>query len=101
MSGRKGYCGFQGGPAEMFLVENVLGLDQLSVKFWQRHPCRQHGVLNIEEAIIPCLNLARLCVPALSSGVRSVDTDRHNLRDFCAPLPDGLESLPVPVGIGD
>src|SRR5438309_4985319 len=99
MPGRKCCCGFQGGPTEMLLVENLLSPDQLRIELRKRHPRGQHGVLNIEEAVIPRLELARFREPALGSWVGSIDTDVHNLRDFYAPLLDRLESFLIPVRI--
>src|SRR5437868_1796636 len=101
MPGREGGGGFEGGPAEMLHVKYLLCLDQLFVELGKREPCREHGMLNIEEAIIPRLNLGRCRVPALGSGVRSIDADGHDLRDVQAPLPNCLESLSIPVWIGD
>src|SRR6185369_9883374 len=101
MPGRERCGGFQGGPAEMLHVKYLLSLDQLFVELDKRESGWHHGMLNIEEAVIPRLDLGRCRVPALGSWVRSIDADGHDLRDVQAPLPNCLESLSIPVGIGD
>ena len=42
----------QRGPTQVLLVEDLLRLDQLRVKFWERHFGRHDGMLNVEQAVV-------------------------------------------------
>ena len=85
----------------MLGVEHALGVQQLPIETRQRQLRRQHGVLDVEQAVVAGREPALLGEPALRAGIRRVDADVHDLRHFEAPFADGGEALLVPVGIGD
>src|SRR6185437_5584652 len=91
----------EGSPAQMFLVQDLLRLNQFRVKLRKRHLGRHHGVLNIKQTVIPRVELAGFRDPALGAGGRSVDADVHDFRNVQTPLPNGLEPFPIPIRIGD
>src|SRR5262245_5971048 len=91
----------RGPPAHVLAVENPLGVQELAIERRQRQPGRQHGMLDVEQAIIPRLQPALLGDPGLGARIGRVDADIHHLRHVHAPVAHDAEAILVPVRIGD
>src|SRR5437773_11632620 len=58
-------------------------------------------MLNVEEPVVPRLDLARFGAPALRSRIRRIDTEIHDLGNVQTPLADERKARAVPVGVRD
>ena len=89
----------RGPPAHVSAVENPLCVQKLAIEHIKRKLGRQHGMLNIEQSIIACLQPSLLSKPGLGAGIGRIDADVHYLRHVHAPIANDPEPLLIPVRI--
>jgi hypothetical protein len=87
--------------AEMLPGDHALGLDQLGIEFVQRQRRRQDRVLDIEQTVVPCRELAGFGQPQFGTGIRCRHSQMHDVGDAGGPFAHDGETLLVPGGIGD
>ena len=63
----------QGTEAQVFAIQDGLGLDEFGIKLLERQSGREHGVLDIEEPVVKQGELPGFRMPGFGAGIRCVD----------------------------
>ena len=98
--GREAVLG-DGAPAEVLAVQDLLRLHQLGVELVEGHAGGQHGVGDVEEAIVARGEPTRLREPDLRAGIGRGHGQVDDFRHRHGPFADDLEATLVPVAVGD
>ncbi|CAM3089590.1 hypothetical protein STAL104432_13155 [Streptomyces albus] len=86
---------------QVLAVDDGLGAHQLPVELLQRQAGGHHGVLDVEEAVVPGGELPALGVPHLRARVRRHHRQVHDLGHRHGELAHQTELLLVPARIDD
>src|SRR4051812_21114789 len=82
-------------------VNPPLGRAQFRVDLFERQPCRQYRVLDVEKAVVPGLQPALLGQPTFGPRIWRIDAYIDDFRLLEAPLAHDPKALAVPVRVGD
>ena len=96
MAGRNAGGRPEGGPSQMFVIQNLLRLDQFAIELRQRERRRQLGMLDVIQTLIACRHTAGLGMPRFRTMIGCVDADIDNFRDLQTPLADDLKPAAIP-----
>ena len=83
-------------PAQMFVGEHALRIDELLVKLREWQLRRQYCVLEVKQGVISRSETARFSVPRFGARIRRVDADVDDLGNFQTPIAYDFEAFAVP-----